>query len=184
MVKGSDGETCCRLLLLEATPGSLAEARLAWPFTEVFKRPLSETKGVADQISREKNQIVFSDPSGAGCSALNVLSQIRCVHQQLPLVAILPEEGLSFSAGNLTLHGEQTIYLQTNKYGKTVSRENVEDVFKGDPQLGKLDTGNLGGVGVGLATCRAILRQIMGVFLEPNDEKGLQSVLFCQTKWS
>ena len=54
MVKGSDGETCCRLLLLEATPGSLAEARLAWPFTEVFKRLLSETKGVADQISREK----------------------------------------------------------------------------------------------------------------------------------
>ena len=82
------------------------------------------------------------------------------------------------------MHGEKTIYLQTNKYGKTVPRENVEDVFKGDSQLGKLDTGNPGGVGVGLATCRASLRQIKGGFLEPNDEKGLQSVLFCQTKWS
>ena len=95
MVKGSDGETCCRLLLLETTPGSLDEARLAWPAADVFKCALGETQGVADQIAREKIQIVFSDLSGKGCSALNVLSQIRRVHPQLPLVAILPEKGFS-----------------------------------------------------------------------------------------
>ena len=94
MVKGSDGETCCRLLLLAATPGNLAEARLAWPSADVLKRALSETQGVADQTFREKVQIVFSDLPGAGCSALNVLSQIRRVHPQLPLVVILPEEDI------------------------------------------------------------------------------------------
>ena len=57
MVKWSDGETCCRLLLLEAIPGSLAEARLAWPSADVFKRALSETQGVADQIFREKSRL-------------------------------------------------------------------------------------------------------------------------------
>ena len=91
MVKGSDGETCCRLLLLETAPGSLAEARHTWPAAEVFKRALVETQGVADQISREKIQIAFSDLSGKGCSALNVLSQLRRVHPYLPLVTILPE---------------------------------------------------------------------------------------------
>ena len=91
MLKGSDEETCCRLLLLEASPGSLDQARLAWPAAESFKRTLGETQGVADQISRDKIQIVFSDLSGKGCSALNVLSQLRRVHPYLPLVTILPE---------------------------------------------------------------------------------------------
>jgi len=57
MVKGSDGETCCRLLILEATPGSLAEARLAWPSADGFTRALSETQGVADQTFREKSRL-------------------------------------------------------------------------------------------------------------------------------
>jgi signal transduction histidine kinase len=306
MVKGSDGETCCRLLLLEAIPGSLAEVRLAWPSAEVFKRALSETQGVADQISREKIQIVFSDLSWAGCSALNVLSQIRRVHPQLPLVAILPEEDfslglsalrtgadnvlvhpldkdallacrenlqsrehlltgmlrlfsldsgsenwdwqvislpetlsrglenhdiriqeinldlhvdfpedllpvwadqdklvllfdglvdnavkfnrqggrLSVTAGNLTLHGEPALYLQISNQGKIVPRESAEDIFQEYSQLGELDAGKPSGIGVGIATCRAILLQMQGVFLNLKMRKGLQSVFFCQPEWS
>jgi len=126
MVKGSDGETCCRLLLLEATPGSLAEARLAWPSAVVFKRVLSETQGVADQISREKIQIVFSDLSGAGCSALNVLSQIRRVHPQLPLVAILPEEDFSLGLSAFRLGADDVLVHPLDNEALLACRDNLQ----------------------------------------------------------
>jgi signal transduction histidine kinase len=92
MTKGSDRVTCFRLLLLEKTPGSLDGARLVWPDADVVTRPLAAAQGVADQISREKVQIVFSDLTGRECPALDVLSQIRRVHPHLPLIAVLPEE--------------------------------------------------------------------------------------------
>ena len=92
MTKGSDRVTCFRLLLLEKTPGSLDGARLVWPDADVVTRPLAAAQGVADQISREKVQIVFSDLTGKECPALDVLSQIRRVHPHLPLIAVLPEE--------------------------------------------------------------------------------------------
>ncbi len=95
MTKGSEGESCCRLLLLEASPGSLAETRLACPVAEVFSRSLAEVQGVADLISREKIQIVFSDLPAIDSVALDTLSQIRRVHPQLPLIAILAEEDFS-----------------------------------------------------------------------------------------
>ena len=47
MLKGSDEETCCRLLLLEASPGSLGEARLAWPAAESCNRSVWGTPCVA-----------------------------------------------------------------------------------------------------------------------------------------
>jgi hypothetical protein len=43
MVNGADEETCCKLLLLEASSGSLDEAHLAWPSADVFKCALFET---------------------------------------------------------------------------------------------------------------------------------------------
>jgi signal transduction histidine kinase/DNA-binding response OmpR family regulator len=92
MTKGSDRVTCFRLLLLEKTPGSLDGARLVWPDADVVTLPLAAAQGVADQISREKVQIVFSDLTGRECPALDVLSQIRRVHPHLPLIAVLPEE--------------------------------------------------------------------------------------------
>ncbi len=85
MTKEAEGE----MLLLEESPGSLAEARFAWPAAEVC-RPLGS--GVADLVSREKIQIVFSDLPGSDSVALDTLSQIRRVHPHLPLVAILAEE--------------------------------------------------------------------------------------------
>ena len=48
MLKGSDEETCCRLLLLEASPWSLDVARLAWPAAASFKCTLGETQVVDD----------------------------------------------------------------------------------------------------------------------------------------
>jgi K+-sensing histidine kinase KdpD len=137
VVKGSDGETCCRLLLLEATPGSLAEVRLAWPSAEVFKRALSETQGVADQISREKIQIVFSDLSGAGCSALNVLSQIRRVHPQLPLVAILPEEDFSLGLSAFRLGADDVLVHPLDRDALLACRDNLQRREQAEAQFAR-----------------------------------------------
>jgi DNA-binding NarL/FixJ family response regulator len=137
MVKGSDGETCCRLLLLEANPGSLDEARLTWPSAEVFKRSLSETQGVADQISREKIQIVFSDLSGAGCSALNVLSQIRRVHPQLPLVAILPDEDFSLGLSAFRLGADDVLVHPLDKDALLACRDNLQSREQEEAQFAR-----------------------------------------------
>ena len=137
MVTGSDGETCCKLLLLEATPGSLAEARLAWPSADVFKRALSETQGVADQISREKIQIVFSDLSVAGCSSLNVLSQIRRVHPQLPLVAILPEEDFSLGLSAFRLGADDVLVHPLDKDALFACRDNLQSREQEEAQFAR-----------------------------------------------
>ncbi|MDH3808988.1 MAG: GAF domain-containing sensor histidine kinase, partial [Desulfuromonadales bacterium] len=90
---------------------------------------------------------------------------------------------LSVTAGNLTLHGEPAVYVQISNQGKTVPRENAEDIFQEYSQLGELDTGKPSGIGVGLATCRAILRQMKGdIFLEPNDEEGTSIGLLLPTR--
>jgi len=137
MVKGSDEETCCRLLLLEASPGSLDEARLAWPAAESFKRTLGETQGVADQISRDKIQIVFSDLSGKGCSALNVLSQIRRVHPQLPLVAILPEEDFSLGLSAFRVGADDVLVRPLDKEDLLACRENLQSRVQAEAQFAR-----------------------------------------------
>lgn len=137
MVKGSNEETCCRLLLLEASPGSLDEARLAWPASESFKRTLGKTQGVADQISRDKIQIVFSDLSGKGCSALNVLSQIRRVHPQLPLVAILPEEDFSLGLSAFRLGADDVLVRPLDKEALLACRENLQSREQAEAQFAR-----------------------------------------------
>ncbi len=137
MVFGSDGETCCRLLLLEATPGSLAEACLAWPSAEVFTRALSETYGVADQISREKIQIIFSDLSGASCSALNVLSQIRRVHPQIPLVIILPEEDFSLGLSAFRMGADDVLVHPLDKDALLACIENLQGREQAEAQFAR-----------------------------------------------
>jgi len=90
---------------------------------------------------------------------------------------------LSVTAGNLTLHGEPALYLQISNQGKTVPRENAEDIFQEYSQLGELDAGKPCGIGVGLATCRAILRQLQGeIFFEPKDEEGTSIGLLLPTR--
>jgi len=94
------------------------------------------------------------------------------------------QEGrLSVSAGNLTLHGKPAVYLQIVNQGQSVPRENAEDIFQEYSQLGNLDAGKPRGIGVGLATCRAILRQMQGeIFLEPVDGEGTSIGLLLPTK--
>lgn len=78
---------------------------------------------------------------------------------------------LTVSAGNLTLHEQPLVYLQVANQGQTVQREDAESIFQEYSQLGELDAGKPSGVGIGLATCRAILRQMQGdIFLEPNED--------------
>lgn len=84
-----------------------------------------------------------------------------------------PGGALSISAANLTLHGAPAVYLQIVNQGQSVPREHAEDIFQEYSQLGSLDVGKPSGVGIGLATCRAILRQMRGdIFLEPVEGEG------------
>ena len=78
---------------------------------------------------------------------------------------------ISISGGNLTLHGEPMVYLQFVNEGKAVAEKDAENIFQGYSQLGDLNAGKPSGVGIGLATCRAVLRQMKGeIFLEPNED--------------
>ena len=89
---------------------------------------------------------------------------------------------LSVRAGNLTLHGKPAVYLQIANHGQSVPRENAEDIFQEYSQLGDLDAGKPSGVGIGLATCRAILRQMQGeIFLEPVEDEGTSIGLLLPT---
>jgi K+-sensing histidine kinase KdpD len=80
---------------------------------------------------------------------------------------------LSITAGHMTLMEKSVIYMQIYNEGVSVPRERADDIFQEYSQLGALDTGKPSGVGVGLATCRAILRQMGGeIFLEPREDEG------------
>jgi K+-sensing histidine kinase KdpD len=115
----------------------LDEARLAWPAAESFKRTLGEAQGVADQISRDKIQIVFSDLSGKGCSALSVLSQIRRVHPQLPLVAILPEEDFSLGLSAFRVGADDVLVRPLDKEALLACRENLQSREQAESQFAR-----------------------------------------------
>lgn len=123
MVKGGDGETCCRLLLLETTLGSLDKARLARPAEEVSKCALDETQGAFAQISREKFPIVFNDLSGKGCSTLNVLSQTRRIHLQHPFVVIPLEKASSSGLSAFCMATADVLFHPLDKDPLLVCRE-------------------------------------------------------------
>jgi len=92
---------------------------------------------------------------------------------------------ITVNAGSLTLHGRPLVYLQIANDGSTVAREDAENIFQEYSQLGDMDVGKPSGVGIGLATCRAILRQMKGeIFLEPNeeDEEGTSIALLLPTE--
>ena len=81
-----------------------------------------------------------------------------------------PGGKIIISGDNLTLHGEPMVYLQFVNDGKAVAEADAENIFQGYSQLGDLNVGKPSGVGIGLATCRAVLRQMKGeIFLEPNE---------------
>lgn len=69
--------------------------------------------------------------------------------------------------------GRPHVYLAIANDGRTVPPEMADKIFQHYSQLGDIDTDKPCGVGVGLATCRAILRQMQGsIFLEPMNGEG------------
>jgi len=135
MVVGSDVSACFKLLLLEAKPENLATARNVWPGAEIETCALSQSQGVADQISREKVQMVLCDLVGDDCPGLEVLRQIRRVHPNLPLVAVLP--GQNFSAALTAFRNgvDDVLIHPLNKDVLCNSRDHVLGREKVDEQL-------------------------------------------------
>ena len=92
MVTSPDGSASLKLQLLEAQPGNLEAVRTPWPQAAIVARAVGQELDVTDQISREKVQVVYCDLSGSDCPGVRVLQQIRRVHPQQPLVAVLPTQ--------------------------------------------------------------------------------------------
>lgn len=79
------------------------------------------------------------------------------------------------SSGSIRIRAENRqvddcpyVYLSVANDGRKVLPEHADLIFQQYSQVGDLDTDKPCGVGIGLATCRAILRQMQGsIFLEP-----------------
>lgn len=89
----------------------------------------------------------------------------------LVLLDALIENAVKFNrdGGGIRIHAENRevnrcpyVYLAIANDGRTVLPEQADLIFQQYSQLGDLDTDKPCGVGIGLATCRAILRQMQG----------------------
>lgn len=74
---------------------------------------------------------------------------------------------LCIMAENRPIDGLDYLYLRIHNDGRTVPAEAAEEIFEQYTQLGNIHTEKPGGVGIGLALCRAILERMKGrIFLE------------------
>lgn len=81
--------------------------------------------------------------------------------------------GIRIHAENRQIDGHPYVYLAIANDGRKVLPEQADLIFQHYSQLGDLDTDKPCGVGIGLATCRAILHQMQGeIFLEPVNGEG------------
>jgi signal transduction histidine kinase len=81
--------------------------------------------------------------------------------------------GIRILAENRQVNGCPYVYLGIANDGRSVQLEQAELIFQEYSQLGNLGTDKPCGVGIGLATCRAILRHMRGwIFLEPAPREG------------
>lgn len=100
----------------------------------------------------------------------------------LLLLDALVDNAVKFNrdGGGIRIHAENReinhcpyVYLSIANDGRAVLPEQADLIFQNYSQLGDLDTDKPCGVGIGLATCRAILRQMQGwIFLEPMNGEG------------
>ena len=142
MATGSDGSSCFRLLLLEAMPGSLVESRNAWPQAEIVVMALGQAQGVADHISRDKVQMVICDVVNDGCvddgwPGLKTLQQIRRVHPQLPIVAVLPEQDFTLARLAFRNNVDDVLIHPLDKEKLLDARHRVLNREKIDEQLAR-----------------------------------------------
>jgi K+-sensing histidine kinase KdpD len=134
MATGHDETTCFKLLLLEAKPASLAVAHTAWPEAGIVVRDIAQGQGVADQISREKVQMVFCDLAEKNSPGLEALRQIRRVHPHLPLVAVLPQQDFNLSLAAFR-NGVDDILIHPLQHAVLLeSRERLSKLEKLDAQ--------------------------------------------------
>ncbi|PLX87544.1 MAG: hypothetical protein C0614_03005 [Desulfuromonas sp.] len=90
---------------------------------------------------------------------------------------------VAIEAGNRQVDGQPMVYLTIANDGESVPLSAADEIFEAYAQLGDLDTGKPHGVGIGLATCRAILHQLHGrIFLEPHERQGTRFGLFLPTR--
>ncbi|MCM2265232.1 MAG: GAF domain-containing protein [Desulfuromonadales bacterium] len=81
--------------------------------------------------------------------------------------------GIRIHAENREINSSPYVYLAIANDGRTVLPEQSDLIFQHYSQLGDLDTDKPCGVGIGLAICRAILRQMQGwIFLEAVSGEG------------
>ena len=91
----------------------------------------------------------------------------------MPSSSTGPVAEIRIHAENREVNGQPYVYLAIANDGRTVLPEQADLIFQQYSQLGELDTDKPCGVGIGLATCRAILRRMQGwIFLEPTSGEG------------
>ena len=119
---------------------------------------------------------------GVACVIPDDLAQVWGSEDKLSLLLdCLIDNAVKFNrpGGHLMIYAENRqvddlamVYLQIANQGQAVPLENAGEIFQEYSQLGDLNIGKPSGVGIGLATCTAILRQMCGrIFLE-NAEEG------------
>ena len=90
---------------------------------------------------------------------------------------------VAIQAENRQIDGRPMVYLAIANDGESVPVAAADEIFEAYAQLGDLDTGKPHGVGIGLATCRAILHQLHGrIFLEPHERQGTRFGLILPTR--
>jgi len=94
-----------------------------------------------------------------------------------------PEGSIRIRAENRLHNDQPMVYFSVTNAGASVPPESAEEIFQQYSQLGGLDAGKPSGIGIGLATCRAILRQMHGdIYLEPIAGEGTCLGILLPTK--
>ncbi len=144
--------------------------------------PLALTELIDEILTEQEPEI----SAGRLAVALNLLEGVPLVRgdsrELSVLLRALLENAVKFNrpGGRILIRGEKSshagspsVYLQIHNDGRSVPVDAGRDIFDGYVQLGDIDSDKPEGVGVGLATCRAIVRRMGGeIALVPSPGEG------------